>query len=74
MLTSLVRADRIGPTGSESTRLEHRGEAGDALDDLLEHDVGLVEPDLRTGVGGELSIFTTSAGRAAVAGSVTAGR
>ena len=36
------RSDRVG-----IRRLEHRGEPGDALDDLLEDDVGLVDADLR---------------------------
>ena len=56
------RADRVGVL-----RVEHRGEAGDAaLDDLLEHDVGLVEARLRCGGShASLSILTTSAGRSA---------
>ena len=51
-LTSWVRPERIGADRVGVRRVEHRGEAGDAaLDDLLEHDVGLVEPGLRAGVG-----------------------
>ena len=39
-------ADR--PDGVRRVGVEHRGEAGQApLDDLLEHDVGQVEADLR---------------------------
>ena len=66
--TSCVRPLRIGPTGSGPLALEHRGEAGEVLDVLLEDDVGLVQAALRAS-SGWLSIFTTSAGRAASAGS-----
>ena len=48
---SWVRPDRIGPTGLASLAVEHSGEAGAALDDLLEHDVGGVESALRAGLG-----------------------
>jgi hypothetical protein len=47
--TSCVRPDRIGPTGLGPTRLEDSSEARLHLDDLLEHDVGLVETALRPG-------------------------
>ena len=54
------RPDR--PDGVGAGGVEHGGEAGADLDDLLEHDVGGVETALRAGRG-LLSILTTSAGR-----------
>ena len=50
-LTSWVRPERIGPDRIGVLRVEDGGEAGLArLDDLLEHDVGLVQTGLRLGV------------------------
>ena len=48
MLWSVLRTERTGPTRSGVVRVEDRGEARDAaLDDLLVHDVGLVDAVLR---------------------------
>ena len=46
---SLERAERTGPTVVGGVRAEHEGEAGDALDQQLEHHVGLVDADLGPG-------------------------
>ena len=63
MLWSVLRTDRTGPTRVGRVRVEDRGEARDAaLDDLLVHDVGLVDAVLRAPAS-VLLIFTVTAGR-----------
>ena len=51
MAMSDVRAERTGPTGTESVEWKMASEPGDAaLDPLLVHDVGLVDAELRPGL------------------------
>ena len=46
----MVRAERMGPTGSDVVGVEHSEEASDPLHDLFVHHVGLREATLRAGL------------------------
>ena len=62
MSASEIRAERIGPTVGGLVALEDRHQPGQAaFDQLLDHDVGVVDPGLRQRRT-TLSIFTASGG------------